>query len=774
MNETPDPGSWSGTPQEQMPALPRHGGGALWQPQPIGHPLQEDSGYGQAEGSNFAHDLRRYFWILVRHRWVLLGVVAVFVCLGFLFTFLSTPIYSASATIQIDREPAKVLNMEEVQADLGSEVAFYATQYEILKSRSLAEKIVAKFSVNELQQFTQDDVQSPWSRLTQAFRKILHPGSEVDEQGNTDVAALQRDAAYRLLDGLSVQPVGTSRVVRLSFEFPNAAWAQRIANAVAESFLALTLDRRFEASSYARNFLEERLKELKVKLEDSERSLVAYAQQQKIVSVDDKQSLVAANLQSINTDLAETSSKRLNAEQLLRQAETTDGLSLPQIMNDTSVRAMRDKRVDLAEDYQNQLSFFKPGYPDMLKIKAQINELDRQIKQSVDNAKQALKADYEALASQEEMLKQRLEETKAEVLDLDNRGIQYRILQREVDTNRQLYDGLLQRFKEVGVAGAVGTNNVSIVDAAELPASPFKPRLSKNLSLALAFGLFFGGLAAFGIEYLDDTFKVPEDVEANLSLPVLGIIPITESAEDFREQFANSRSPVSEAYRSLRTALQFSTADGAPKTLLVTSARPSEGKSTTAVALATNFAQLGLRVLLIDADLRNPSLHKSFPGAAPCGLSNYLTSRSNALPKGAFQETEHPGLTLMPSGPMPPNPAELLAGPKMPLLLQVTAGRFDIVVVDGPPVMGIADAPLLASIASGTLLVIEAGRTRRGVTMTALKRLHYARAQMIGALLNKFDARAVGHTYGYGYGYGASDYYGYGAEQQKQLEQDQV
>jgi capsular exopolysaccharide synthesis family protein len=228
---------------------------------------------------------------------------------------------------------------------------------------------------------------------------------------------------------------------------------------------------------------------------------------------------------------------------------------------------------------------------------------------------------------------------------------------------------------------------------------------------------------------------------------------------------------VAEAYRSLRTALQFSTAEGAPKTLLVTSSRPGEGKSTTALALARNFAQLGLRVLLIDGDLRNPSLHRSLGMPATAGLSNYLTG--NALPPGVFQRAEQGGLTFMACGPLPPNPAELLAGPKMSSLLAVASERFDLVIIDGPPVMGIADAPLLASIASGTLLVIEAGQARRGVTRAALKRLHFARAQMVGALLSKFNARDVGHTYGYGYGYGYgdTDYYGYGSQTVPRLEE---
>jgi capsular exopolysaccharide synthesis family protein len=763
MNEYPQRTGWSGSPPNRVPALAANGPRELWQPPPA-YP-SEDSAYGQTDAHNFVQDLRRYFWILFRHRWAVLGVTAAFLAIGALITFLSTPIYRASTTIQIDREPAKILNVEEIQTDLGSDAAFYATQYEILKSRSLADRVASDLSVEDLEAFSAHNTVSPLRKLVGAIARLISPRN--DEPEGDVVAILQNAVADEILDRLAVQPVGTSRVVKLSFTYPDPAWAQRIANAVANTFVALTLERRFEASSYARNFLEERLKELKVKLEDSEAQLVRYAQEQKIVNVDERKSLVTANLEALNAQLAEASRERLRAEQMLSQANTTDGLSLPQVLTDESVQSMRERRSQIAAQYQDQLRFFKPAYPDMTRLKAQIDETERQIQDAVDVVRESIRGEYRGALAEEESLARDVEELKSEVLDLESRGIRYRILQREVDTNRQLYDGLLQRFKEVGVAGAVGTNNVSVVDVAGLPKSPYKPRLSVNLALALAFGFFCGGLVAFGIEFLDDTFKVPEDVESNLNLPVLGIIPIA-LADD---AFANPRSSVAEAYRSLRTALQFSTAEGAPKTLLVTSSRPGEGKSTTALALSRNFAQLGLRVLLIDGDLRNPSLHRSLGMPATAGLSNYLTG--NALPPGVFQRAEQGGLTFMACGPLPPNPAELLAGPKMSSLLAVASERFDLVIIDGPPVMGIADAPLLASIASGTLLVIEAGQARRGVTRAALKRLHFARAQMVGALLSKFNARDVGHTYGYGYGYGYgdTDYYGYGSQTVPRLEE---
>jgi capsular exopolysaccharide synthesis family protein len=703
-------------------------------------------------------DLRKYLWLLFKHRWLFAGSAGVFVVLGLLATLLTTPVYRASATIQINRNADTVVEFEGMQRpDAGRDIEFYQTQYELLKSRSLAERVVRDLSLESNDAFMNAVAPSAWSRLRSMFFSDGAPAP------SSDLAARQAEATGRLLAGLSVQPVRSSSIVKLSFDSPSSQAAQRVVNAVAQTFIAVNLERRYESSAYARKFLEERLEQLKVKLSESEKELVAYAEQQHIVGTGDTQTLATTNLTSANDALSKATAERLKKEQIWQQAQATTGLALPQIMQSEAIETMRAKQVELGAEYKEKLSFFKPAFPEMRQIQAQIDELDRQIASEVALIKQSAKAEYEAAVAEERSLAKLVEDLKTEVTDFRNRNIQYTILQREVDTNRSLYEGLLQRYKEIGVAGGVGVNNISIVDAAEVPGSPYTPRLSRNLAIALMLGLMFGGAAAFAREHLDDTFKSPEDVEENLGVPLLGIIPLVDAIKDPKTLFDDPRSPASEAYRSLRTALQFSTSGGVPKSLLITSSRAGEGKSTTALTLARNFAQLGLRVLLIDADLRKPSLHESLGLDQNVGLTNFLAG--SAMPPEALQHTDMSGLTAMASGPLPPNPAELLASAKMLSLLTIASQKYDLVIIDGPPVAGLADAPLLSSMAAGTLLVIDSKGTRRGVAKAALKRLAFARAQIVGAVINKLDLATTGYSYGYGYGYGYGDtsYYGEGS-----------
>ena len=719
------------------------------------------SAYAEPPPDDFRIDLKKYLWLAIKHRWLILGSAVLFLFGGLILTLLTTPIYRATSTIQIDRNTDNVVNVENFQQSKGgSDVEFYQTQYELLRSRALAERVASNLSLQDDPAFLAADAPPPWTRL----RRLIFGQPEAPIGSDVDVVERQRAAGGRVLGGLSVTPVRSSSIVQLSFDSPNPQLAKKVVDAVADGFITVNLERRYESSAYARTFLEERLQQLKIKLEESEKESVAYAEAKGIVTTGDSsnQTLSMANLTAANEDLSESTTERLRAELLLQQIESAVDLAVPKILENKSIETMRAKRVELETEYQDKLSFFKPGFPEMKQLEAQINEINRQIAQEINLIRDSVRGQFEAAKREEAKLAERVEELKAEVTDFRNRNIQYNILQREVDTNRSLYDGLLQRYKEIGVAGGVGTNNVSIVDYAQVPGAAYTPRLSRSLMTSLFLGLMIGGALAFAREHFDDTFKSPEELEENLGLPLLGIIPRVKNAGSPNSFVDDPRSAPAEAFRSLRTAVQFSTSEGAPRVLLIASSRPGEGKSTTALTLAKNFAHLGMRVLLIDADLRKPSLQGYLEESYDVGLTHYLSG--SASPPEVFQSVGVDGLTFMPSGPIPPNPAELLAGPRMLSLLTIAAQKFDLVIIDGPPVSGLADAPLLSSMAAGTLLVVDVGATGRGIARAALKRLHFARAQMIGVVANKIDMSARGYGYGYGYGYGAGDQSYYGVE----------
>lgn len=734
------------------------------------------------QGSPFDHRkaIFTYLGLALKYRWLILTFLTVGLAIGFFVTFTSTPIYRATASVQIERQAPRIVKTD-TQPDFGDESdRFYQTQYDLLNSRLLAERVASDLNLASASDFLDPPSISPWRKLRSLILPTANTGTASEDKGNDAGNLDEKKAAAvgMVRGGVSIDPEKNSNLVRISFDSSSAGWAARIANGVADSYATLNLERRYGATAYARNFLQERLAELKLKLEESEKALVAYAEEKeligdvKAISKDGResgQSLADSDLAALNSALQAVVTERIHAQELWEQADSSKELGLPQILEDGAIKTLRAQRATLMVDYQNKLSTFKPDYPDMLKLKAQINQIDQEIKLAADIIKQSLKAHYKSALQQEVLLKKKMDETKRGVLVTRNKEIQYNILKREADTNRTLYDGLLAQYKDMGVAGAVSTNNVAVVDRAQVPGGPYKPNLRANLVKWLGYGLVAAALAIALFELLDDTFKSPEEIEEQLGLAVLGIIPRSDG--NILVDINGPSNPIAEAFRSFRTALQFSTDQGAPKSIVVTSAQPSEGKSTTALALAVNFAQLGMKVLLIDADLRNPSQHRNLGRGNGVGLANYLAGLT--MPESIFQKTDIDGLYFMASGPLPPNPAELLAGPKMLSLISTAGEKVDAVIINSPPVLGLADAPLLASIASGTLLVLATGHTRRSVVKAALKRLQFARARMVGVLMNKCDFRSNYGYGGYGYGYGTYqaqlEYYGYG--QKKALAQ---
>ncbi|WP_047549736.1 GumC family protein [Methylotenera sp. G11] len=713
-------------------------------------------------------DLREYWRIIVKRKWTVIGFFIIVLVAVATATLLMTPIYRATSVLQIEREAAKVVEFKDAaQTETAGDRDFYQTQYELLKSRTLAERVVEKMRPALEREYSEDLTLAKESGSAGASGKQ----SRIDQQQAEllkQEERVKRQLVTVVMNGLTVEPIRNSRLVKLSFDSPSATLAADVTNAVTENFIAVNLERRFDANAYAKNFLEQRIKQVKSKLEETERAQVEFARDKEIFTTDkDGGTTSAQNLQEFNAALSKAQQERIKSESAYRQIQASKSGQLPQGLENELIQQLKENKAKLEAEYQNNLKQFKPGYPKMQELAAQIAEVKMQVATETENARNSVIATYEAAKVQENLLKEMLASSKNEMLDLQTRSIQYNIIKREADTNRQLYDGLLQRLKEVSVAGGVGTNNISVVDHAQVPNKMFKPVLKLNLAIAVILGLVGGiGLALF-FEYLDDTFKQASEVERLLGIPVLGLIP--ESAELNNKtnvvqlMVEDGRSALAEAYRSVRTALQFATAHGAPKLMGVTSTNMGEGKSTSALSIAIQFAQSGQRVLLIDADLRNPSLHRVLGAENTQGLSNCLAGKLQ--PFEVTLNTTVNNLFAITTGPLPPNPAELLSGKKMQMLLELAAERFDHIIIDSPPILGLADALVIANLVEGMLVVVESGKTRRAAAQASIKRLLSVRAKPLGCLLTKMSGQA--HGYGYEYYYGE----GYGVKPQSTANQ---
>lgn len=722
-----------------MTSIVTHGEHVPWTPAVFdpkriggGNELPIDS---SAMDLNFAALIK----IIVQWRWLILSLIAVGVALAVIVTLLSTPLFKSEATLEVNPPSVEILD-EKASGQPASQNSwdFVTTQVGLLSSRSLANRVAQDLNLAAKRDFV-DPALSASARLIEAASKVR--------------------------DGLNVVAPEQGQLIRISYVAESPQLAAQIVNGVADSFIRSNLERRYEASAYARTFLERQIGKTRADLERSERQLVSYAQAQGIIdtgggadgqSSGDVNSLQGASLVALNSALAEATARRISAEGAYRQARAAGATAEV----NTSTQGMRQAKGALEAEYQDKRTLMKPDHPDMLSLRSRIDELDRQI--SIETSKVAggrtnsLLADYQAAASSERALQGKVAGLKGSVLNLRGRSIQYTILQREVDTNRALYDALLQRYKEIGVAGGIGTNLISVVDRGDVPAGPYKPNLLFNLLVGFGLGLLGGIAVAIALEFINDTIRTRADVRNKLRLACLGSIPKRSGKGSFVDDLKDSASTVSEAYSAVLGSLRFSTEAGAPKTLLISSTRGSEGKSSTALAVSQNFARLGKRVLLIDSDLRKPTFKVA---SKQQGLTQLLTT--NDAVADHVVTTQYEGLWLIPSGPIPPNPADLLSTPRFLAILTEASEQFDEIVIDGPPVLGLADAPLLAAACKGTVLVVEAAKTRTAAVLASIGRLEAAGAHIVGAVLTKSTERNSAYGYGYSsykYGVGKDDH----------------
>ena len=688
----------------------------------------------------------QYWYTALRWRWLMMSIIAACLVAGVLVTLLTAPKFTAKATVEISRQQKQITNVEGLESEeAGRDQEFYATQYTLLKTRPLAELVAKQLNLVDNRAFFDASGVSfdyPPNRTGMNARQIR------DERMKLVVSILLKNS--------DISPIRTSRLVEIYYTSRSPQVSTIIANKWAAAFIEISMDRQFASTAEARRFLENRLVTLRERLEQSERNAILYASRTGIVTLDQRrgddgrtistQTLVGSNLEQLSTALNQATAARIAAES--RSGAGGDDAS--ESITNLTLANLRQQRTTAAAEYARMLVNFEPGYPAAKAAANQIAAIDAAISRETRRISAVHQREYREAVAREAQLKRQVAELRSQ-LDVQNRdNVQYAIFQRDADTNRQLYDALLQRYKEIGVAGTVAANNIAVVEPAIVPEKPSSPKLLLNIAVSLILGVGLAVATAIVLEQIDEGVRDVGQVEPLLGLPLLGTTPAVDG--EALETLRDTKSQLFDSYFSIQSSLAFSTSHGFPRSLAVTSTTPGEGKSSSSFSLAMVLGRTGKRVLLIDADLRSPSIHHMLAISNERGLSNYLAGEDNW--QASVHATDMRGVSVMSAGPQPPSAAELLSGDRLRHFVSEALAEYDHLIIDSPPVLGLTDAPLLAKAVEGIVYVIQwAGAPIRGV-QASLKRLRTVDAHLFGIIVTKVDMKKLGQGYGYGYGYG--------------------
>jgi len=678
--------------------------------------------------------LRDYLRVVYKRRYTVYTFFTIVFIVVIIGTLSSTPIYQASTKVLIEKVEPINLSMMYPYFNM-YEPEFYETQYQLIRSTPVAQKVVSTLSLeNTYESFFKD-------------QKI--------------VPSAQKSRADILADiirgGIIVAPVKDTRIVNISFISTKPEFAALIANSVAKAYIEQNLEMRMTSSRYSIEWMTKKAEEEKDKVQRSERALQDYIRANNIVTIQDKVALTPDKLNEINTQLIKSETKRKEMESLYSQVKNIsvnlkNAETIPAIASEQTIQSLRSQILKAQQNAEELSKKYGRKHPALIKAEDELKGLQQKRDQEIRRVITSIKNEYELAQSNETNLSRMLSSTKSEALSLNEKFIEYGVLSRDVETNRQLYDALIKRIKEQSVTEEIKTVNVWVVEKAEKPGSPIKPRKALNILLGLLIGLGGGIGLAFFIEYLDNTIKSPEEVEAKLGVPVLGVVPLLESGEENIEEIIQKepQSVFAESYKTIRTAILLSSADKPPKNILITSMGPEEGKTVTSVNLAMTIARSGYSVLLVDGDLRKPRVHTVFGLNNLSGLSTYLVGTSTDI-ENIFKKPVM-NLSILPSGPIPPNPSELLGSKRMLQLLGILDEKFDIIIWDSPPLMSVTDSVILSKILDGTIIVTKAGKTTYEIASRGLKYLSGRREsdvefRILGIVINFFNLKKSDHYY---------------------------
>jgi polysaccharide biosynthesis transport protein len=736
-------------------------------------------------------DLMDYWRVIVRRKWIALTFAGALIVLTGVFSFLATPLYKSTATLLIEEESSRILNVTETFRDeprVVQDLRSYNTQLMLFSSKALAERVAKKLSLLARPEFNAGKKRRP-SLLAGLGHIVsfrwLNPPKKPDPA--RPVPSAPEDPYSEIVDSLlkkiEVKPIRETKLVKVSMTFPSAALAMDIVNSLVDEFINFSIEKRYSTTRQASDFLTESIANLKNEIAARERELQRYGQERDISFLSETENTAVSTFADLNEAYNQAMLERINSEAEYRAIRNFQGDFVSQYISDPTIQQLKTDYTRARAEYEEKGKQLKPDHPDMVRLKARLDGLREEINKAADSAE----ARYRTALKKETSIKATLDKQRSDVTTMKNNAILYNSIKSEVDSRRRLLNTLLEKQGEAELSAqlkGISASNISIIDPAELSKKPISPKKKLNFLLALLVGIFGGIGLCFLFDYLDDTIKGPDEVERLAGLPALGVIPLLppeglhknkgyNAYYGGRYSYGNENAPgdqtlpevkeielvnylypdlpLAEDYRTIRTSILLSYQGKPPRTIVCTSALTQEGKTATVVNLATSFAQLQKKVLLVEADLRKPRLHRIFRTRNHTGLTAYLAGK--AALKDILTLTSIENVWLISSGLIPPNPVELLNSPKMIELLAEVSETFDLVLLDSPPVLAVIDSVVISSLVEGTLIVVPGDKTRRKPFLAAVEQLRRAKANIVGVVVNGLDLSQPGGYYSSRYRY---------------------
>jgi polysaccharide biosynthesis transport protein len=706
-----------------------------------------------------------YLIILRKHQWLVLTFLLTVVTVVTIASFKMRPVYEAAARVEVDKESQNTLPFQGVNYEEYEDMENYiSTQIEILQSETLALQTIKTLNLDR-----HPDFEGPSGPLA-----LPHSGAD----------AKRPDILGAFLGRLHVKRIPNSRLVEVQFESEDPQLAALVANTHVQNYIEQNFRSKYDATTQASKFLSGELEELRIKVETSENARIAYERQNQIWQIDEKQNITTQTMGDLNRAVTDAQTTLTTKEAVYRMATSGNVELLPEVRNSPVIQDLLKRQSALNDSYADALNQYGPNFPKVQRLAEQKKETEEEMARALKTMVSSIEEDYKTARQHLELLQEALDRQKVEANDLAEKLVQFHILEHDAESYKLLYDGLLQKLKEAGITAGLRSSNIRVVDPALVPTSPSRPQKARNILLSFLVGLVGGiGLAIFR-EYLDNTVKSPDDVEALMGLASLAVVPSLPGSIGHQRRllhlakktapqsvsgprvelisYTTPKSQISEAFRALRTSLLLSQAEHPPQVILVTSALPREGKTTAAVNLAVTLAQLGDRTLLIDADLRKPGVRRALnlTIGKEVGLSSYLAGVSS-LDEVVVPHPTINNLAAMMTGPVPPNPADLLSSHLIREAIAELRLRFKFIVIDSPPVMAATDAVILSVVTDGVLLVVRSGETPKEAFTRTCDLLKAVKSRLLGVVLNGVDSSAPDYyysyryyPYAYGYGYG--------------------